>query len=1092
MSKIAAFNNVGSAGVIQDLSPERLPANDENGFAWSSIENCRPKSGEIAKIPGYSSLFSTSIAPWEVVQVFDVDQPVYFYMSGTQIYLYRQLQHYNMTRVLAGWNTINVGSNKTGSDLPFAANKAKVIVDVGGGKTGASATGWISNATNHLGNLKIDGVDYPISITGSAAQTYTTLISQINTDIGAVATASLDGNGNLLFTCDVSTANATSMVLTDTGSGITRSWALLTGYVSIGSATTHNLSATVTIDGGAPQTLATQSLQNANYTDFIAGLNSQFTGGTLTLTGGNLRITTAGILRTASVSISDTNLFSSLTGYTSITNTATDDIPYSTPTTNSWNTSLLNNIPVFNNGFDDPQYWPSPRATTTMLQTLQNWPNGTKCLIMRAFKAYLIALNITDAGGTRYPSKVKWSGSALPGALPTTWDITDVTADAGEQSLSDSLGQIVDASTLGNDLIIYKQNSTYKMSYVGGSKIFSIQMLFSGIGALSMNCSVEIGNQHFVVTSEDIIIHNGAEYKSIIDGRNRKWFFKNLNRAYSYRTRCVVNYDSTEVWVCYPSSSSQYIDSALIYNYESNVWCKRQLPSIYNMFSAIFDAGAPPTINGSSAFNAPAPTSALTVNVLAYGAIGNGITDDTAAIQSAINAVQGSGGTVIIGNGTYLVNPEQGSSLAITGAMTLKMSDGAILKAKTSSATHYDILRIESASNVNIIGGILQGERYTHIGSTGEWGFGLGIYASSNVYVENTIAKDCWGDGFYITDNHGIGGSNPSTNITLDNVTADYCRRNGISLICSNGVLIKDSFLKNTGGTNPQYGIDIEPNTGESNNNVVVDNCTFINNAAGSLSVFGQNNTNLVVNNNKMYGGTGGYILLISDADNGMYSNNIITSIWRGVEFRGATTGNTLLNNNICATSLTISNLGTNISTGNTLSNGSCTVGDPADAIAIMHAGGSEIINTANRIIDYDASSNTSRRLFAGIPENLGIFIFDSETSDTDNGSAMIALVERIDLPLEPEQLIKTVKRVWVRAGSRIKSPSPLQVYVGHAMRKNEPITWDGPFLFNILSDNYINCFSTGRYISIRFKSTTNTDWNLQGFDLEYDTKGRF
>jgi hypothetical protein len=752
MSKLASFNALGSIGVSQDPDSTLLPADDQNGFAWSGMANFRTQAGSVAKIPGYASVFDTTIQPWYVSQVMDGDTPVYFYMSGTQIYLFKNSTHYNMTRILTGYSTVNVGGNKTGGDLPFAANKATVVVDVGGGKTGGSSTGWLNNATVHLGNLNIDGTDYPIAITGSAALTYTNLISQINTDIGAVATASLDGNGNLLFTCDVSTANATTMVLTDTGSGTTRSWALLTGYVSIGTATTHNLTATVTIDGGSPQALATQSLQHANYTALIAGLDSQFTGGPLTLTGGNLRITTNSALRTGSVSISDTNLFSSLTGYTSITNTATADIPYTTSTLNDWQTALLNNLPVFNNGSDDPQYWPSPRAVTTMLLPLQNWVTGTKCAVMKAFKAYLIAMDITTPAGVREPTKVKWSGAALPGALPTTWDITDVTADAGEQSLSDTLDAIIDGLQLGDSFLLYKKRSTYRMSYVGGSKIFSIQSLFVDSGILARDCAVQVGNQHFVVTPEDIIMHNGSEIKSLVDGNNRTWFFNQINQAYAYRVKCVVNYLKTEVWICYPSTTSQNIDSAFIYNYRTNTWSKRQLPSIYSMFSTTLDIGAAPTYNSFS----------------------------------------------------------------------------------------------------------------------------------------------------------------------------------------------------------------------------------------------------------------------------------------------------------------------------------------------------TELIGSADRIIDYQSGGAATRRLFAGIPGLSKVCVFDSDNTDTDNSVPMAAMVERTNLPLEPEELVKTVKRVWLRASSRNATPAPIQVYVGHAMRKTDSITWDGPFPFSILSDSYICCFSTGRYISVRFKTSVDTDWTLQGFDLEYDIRGRW
>src|SRR6266849_7048395 len=44
------------------------------------------------------------------------------------------------------------------------------------------------------------------------------------------------------------------------------------------------------------------------------------------------------------------------------------------------------------------------------------------------------------------------------------------------------------------------------------------------------------------------------------------------------------------------------------------------------------------------------------INVLQYGAVGDGVTDSTAAFQAAINALPASGGTVFVPPGTYVIS----------------------------------------------------------------------------------------------------------------------------------------------------------------------------------------------------------------------------------------------------------------------------------------------------------------------------------------------------------------------------------------------------------------------------------------------------
>lgn len=229
----------------------------------------------------------------------------------------------------------------------------------------------------------------------------------------------------------------------------------------------------------------------------------------------------------------------------------------------------------------------------------------------------------------------------------------------------------------------------------------------------------------------------------------------------------------------------------------------------------------------------PTPTSALVVSVADTGAKGNGIADDTAAIQAAVDQVAGTGGSVLVPDGTYLVDAL--TSVRLKSKMTFRMSSGAVLKAIPNGASNYQMLRIDAASDVYVVGGTLQGERYEHTGTTGEWGFCAAVLGASHVVFEGVVARDCWGDGFYI--GRSFQNDTPSQDATFCSVVAEGNRRLGMAIVAVDGVLVQDSVFKNNIGTNPQVGIDIEPNEGDVIRNVQILRSQILGNGRQGLTI---------------------------------------------------------------------------------------------------------------------------------------------------------------------------------------------------------------------------------------------------------------
>lgn len=211
------------------------------------------------------------------------------------------------------------------------------------------------------------------------------------------------------------------------------------------------------------------------------------------------------------------------------------------------------------------------------------------------------------------------------------------------------------------------------------------------------------------------------------------------------------------------------------------------------------------------------------VNITSYlpkGYDRTGKTDYTDHIQKALYEKK----NILMPNFPILVNDK---GLDILSNTTLAFQAKSKILLKPSVKTHYDILRIHDENNVKIFSPKIVGDRKQHKGKEGEWGMGISVRSSSNVHIINPQISDCWGDGIYLGQN----GQKISRNISITHGLLDNNRRNGISVISVEGLRIENIVIANTNGTNPQAGIDFEPNNNkEQLKDVTVRNIYTFNN----------------------------------------------------------------------------------------------------------------------------------------------------------------------------------------------------------------------------------------------------------------------
>lgn len=244
---------------------------------------------------------------------------------------------------------------------------------------------------------------------------------------------------------------------------------------------------------------------------------------------------------------------------------------------NRWTGGSLNGVFVLNNGVDNPMYWNGDTATN--LATLTGWTGTWKAQVLRPFKNYLIALDISK-GAVHYPHMVKWSDIAAPGAIPTSWDETNPALDAGEQDLAETSDLMVDCLPLGDVNVIYKERSMYAMTYVGAPYIFRFQRLPGETGMLSRGCGVNTPLGHVVLTAGDVVLNTGSGVESIANGAVRNYIFRNIDSTNYKRAFVTANPQRNEVWICFPYGSSETCNKACVWNWRDKSWGLRNLSNV--------------------------------------------------------------------------------------------------------------------------------------------------------------------------------------------------------------------------------------------------------------------------------------------------------------------------------------------------------------------------------------------------------------------------------------------------------------------------------------------------------------------------------
>lgn len=203
--------------------------------------------------------------------------------------------------------------------------------------------------------------------------------------------------------------------------------------------------------------------------------------------------------------------------------------------------------------------------------------------------------------------------------------------------------------------------------------------------------------------------------------------------------------------------------------------------------------------------------------------------DATAFLQAAIDS--GAKRVVVPNMGKdWIITP-----ITLSANQEIFFEPGVIVTAKRGAfkGSHDSLFTAKEKGGITIGGygatlRMQKADYMTDAYSKAEWRTAISFGSCHNIRVYGLTIRDTGGDGIYLGDS-GKPGYNRS--VKIEDVLFENNYRQGISLISGEDVVIHNCVFKDTGGTGPAAGIDLEPNHPTDRLvNITVRNCVADNN----------------------------------------------------------------------------------------------------------------------------------------------------------------------------------------------------------------------------------------------------------------------
>lgn len=237
---------------------------------------------------------------------------------------------------------------------------------------------------------------------------------------------------------------------------------------------------------------------------------------------------------------------------------------YTGTETDYWDACMHNDEMYYTNGVDMIQHKPSYAVTGTNLASV-----ATSTYKANAIVSFANHLNIyhTVESGTENYKRARWTDVGILGNTSTDW----TGGTAGFVDVQDGDGQILTAGLLGGgSVVVYFTGSIHIQEWVGGSTVYKITKMVTGLDIPSRRCFAANDSIHYFFTRENIYEYGGGRSVKPIGDPIKKLYQSDINPDSMDKAWIEFIKEDNEVRVHVPTGNSSTVNKEYICKVSGN------------------------------------------------------------------------------------------------------------------------------------------------------------------------------------------------------------------------------------------------------------------------------------------------------------------------------------------------------------------------------------------------------------------------------------------------------------------------------------------------------------------------------------------